>query len=115
MLVCAALLALACTDEEAVRREETLKGNLAQIRRAIAAYRADNGRYPSKLQDLVPRYLRQLPADPFGGEWRVTTEEAVLPNSDFQATTSEAPASVVIDVHSSAPGTDRAGVPYANY
>ena len=111
----AALLALACQDKEAIRREETLKGNLAQIRRAIAAYRADNGRYPSKLQDLVPQQLQQRPADPFGGEWRVTTEETVLPNSDFQTTTSEAPASVVIDVHSSAPGKDSTGVPYANY
>jgi len=50
-----------------------------------------------------------------GGEWRIATEETVQPSSDFQTTTSEAPVPVVIDVHSGAPGTDRNGVPYANY
>ena len=115
-LLLLALVALACKDHERIDREAALKTNLARIRQAINAYRAANGSYPHALTDLVPRYLSQIPADPFGGEWRVTTEETVQPNSDFQtATTAAAPPAVIIDVRSNAPGTDRNGVPYANY
>lgn len=110
-----ALLALACKDQERIDREEALKTNLAQIRRAINAYRTEHGTYPHALADLVPKYLPAIPADPVGGGWRVTTEETVIPNTDFQATTTTAPPTVIIDVRSNAPGTDRNGVPYANY
>jgi general secretion pathway protein G len=110
-LVVLALLALACKDQERIQRDEALKQNLAQMRRAIAAYHTEQGRYPSSLNDLVPKYLPAIPA----GEWRVTTEETVQPNADFQTTTSAPPVSVVIDVHSGEAGTDRNGVPYANY
>ena len=111
-----ALLALACKDHERIDREEALKTNLGQIRRAIAAYRTQQGTYPHALTDLVPKYLPALPVDPVGGgAWRETTEETVLPNSDFQTTTNAAAPSVIIDVRSSAVGTDRNSVPYANY
>ena len=106
-----ALLALACKDQERIQREEALKQNLAQLRRAISAYHTEQGRYPSSLNDLVPKYLPAIPA----GEWRVTTEETVPPNADFQTTTSAPATSVVIEVHSGEAGTDRNGVPYANY
>ena len=111
-----ALLALACKDREPDLGAVT-KQHLAQMRAAIARYKADTGKYPERLETLVPRYLRAIPRDPLtnAADWRVTTEETVLPSSDFQTTTAAAPASVVIDVHSSAPGTDRNGVPYANY
>lgn len=113
-----ALLALACKDQERIDREEALKTNLAQVRRALTAYRSEHGTYPHALTDLVPKYLPALPADPIGGgDWRVTTEETVQPNNDFQTTTTTAaaPRTVIIDVRSNAPGTDRNGVPYANY
>lgn len=111
-----ALLALSCKDQERIQREDALKQNLAQMRSAIAAYHTDEGRYPPSLDALVPKYLPAIPA----GDWRVTTEETVQPNADFQTTdfqtTSAAPATpVVIDVHSGEAGTDRNGVPYANY
>ncbi len=106
-----ALLALACKDEERIQRDEALKQNLTQMRRAIASYHMEQGRYPPSLDDLVPKYLPSIPA----GEWRVTTEETVQPNADFQTTTSAPSTSVVIEVHSGEAGTDRNGVPYANY
>ena len=115
-LLALALFALACKgNEDVLRREEALRQNLAQIRGAIAAYRAEHGRHPARLEDLVPKHLPAIPADPMGGDWRVTTEETVQPSSDFQTGTSEAPQSVVIDVHSGAAGKDASGVPYANY
>ena len=117
LLLLAALLALACKDEDRIRREETLKQNLVQMRRAITAYRAAEGRYPHALQDLVPGYIATIPVDPITqtSDWRVTTEETVQPSSDFQTTTAAVAAPVIIDVHSNAPGADRNGVPYANY
>lgn len=33
---------------------------------ALRAYRLDNGHYPQTLNELVPRYLKKNPADPFG-------------------------------------------------
>jgi hypothetical protein len=34
---------------------------------ALRAYRLENGAYPAQLKELAPRYLKQVPADPFGG------------------------------------------------
>lgn len=115
MLVCV-LLALACKDHEAEAASFT-KRYLEEMRAAIARHKAETGHYPQRLEDLIPKYLRVIRPDPLthAADWRVTTEETVLPSSDFQTTTSAAPVPVVIDVHSNAPGTDRNGVPYANY
>jgi hypothetical protein len=33
---------------------------------ALRAYKLENGAYPVELKDLVPRYLKQIPADSFG-------------------------------------------------
>ena len=112
-----ALLALACRERYDPQRDLALKQTLAQIRAAIAKYRADHGQHPPSLEALVPRYLPRIPADPVTGaaDWRLTTEESVQPSADFTTDTSAAPPSVVVDVHSTAPGADRDGVPYANY
>lgn len=46
-------------------REATLRESLAVMRDAIDKYRADLGRYPESLEDLVTRrYLRRVPPDP---------------------------------------------------
>jgi len=46
-------------------REATLRESLAVMRDAIDKYRADTGRYPEALEDLVSRrYLRRVPPDP---------------------------------------------------
>lgn len=112
-----ALLALACRETYDPRRDAALKQTLAQMRGAIAKYRAEHGQHPPSLEALVPKYLPRIPADPVTGsaDWRLTTEESVQPSADFTTGTAAAPASVVVDVHSTAPGADRDGVPYANY
>lgn len=112
-----ALLALACRETHDVQRDVTLKQTLAQMRAALAKYRADHGTHPPSLQALVPRYLPRIPADPLTGtaDWRVTTEESVQPSADFTTGTAAAAPAVVVDVHSAAPGADGNGVPYANY
>ena len=107
----------ACRERYDVERDTVLKQHLAQMRAAIAAYRKDHGQYPPTLNDLVPNYIRKVPADPLtmAQDWRVTTEETVQPSSDFQTSTTPASQTVVIDVHSAAPGADRNGVLYSNY
>jgi hypothetical protein len=35
---------------------------------ALAAYHADNGRYPAKLDELVPKYFERIPDDVFSGK-----------------------------------------------
>jgi hypothetical protein len=37
----------------------------ALLQVALAKYRLDQGKYPSKLMDLVPEYLENLPVDPY--------------------------------------------------
>lgn len=100
------------------QRATALKDNLASMRKAIAAFRASEGRYPRTLEELVPKYLRRIPVDPVTGTastWRVTTEETVQPNSDFVATTAPKTEKYIVDVHSGASGKDATGVPFADY
>ncbi len=65
--------ALICLVMPAVRKVQTAHDRLEQTRRnlhvafALAAYRADRGRYPAKLADLAPKYLAAVPGDVFSG------------------------------------------------
>jgi len=82
-------------------REAVLRRNLAMMRTAIKTFHDDQGRYPRSLDELVPRYVRSIPRDPMTNErdWRVDTEQVVLPSGDF-TTNSTVTESYVVDVHS---------------
>src|SRR5262249_39203379 len=45
----------------------TMELELTKTTFAIAAYRADAGKFPEKLEDLVPKYLAKVPHDIFTG------------------------------------------------
>jgi hypothetical protein len=57
----------------AIRKVQAAADRTAQIENnlhvafALAAYRADAGRYPAKLADLAPKYLTAVPGDVFSG------------------------------------------------
>lgn len=53
--------------QQAADRSEQLNHN-QQLAFALAAYRADNGKYPVKLEELVPKYLKSVPNDLFSGQ-----------------------------------------------
>jgi hypothetical protein len=53
--------------QNAVERINQSQLNL-QIAFALAAYRADNGHYPAKLEELAPKYLSSVPGDLFSGK-----------------------------------------------
>jgi general secretion pathway protein G len=52
-------------------KEGVLKENLFQINDAIDKYLYDKGQYPTSLEDLIGKYLRKIPMDPFAkkAEW----------------------------------------------
>ena len=39
--------------------------DLTKLAFSLAAYRADHGSYPARLDDLVPKYAREIPKDVF--------------------------------------------------
>lgn len=98
-------------------RSVALTSALSEIRAAIRKFHSENGRYPSTLEELVPNYVRRVPADPItnAANWRTTTEETVTPSDDFSTAPAPKAQSVIIDVHSSAPGTDANGRAYSDY
>lgn len=58
-----AVLALGDSADQAV--DATRRNNRNTIRRSIDGFRADRGRYPESLFELVEkRYLREVPVDP---------------------------------------------------
>ena len=93
-------------------RQDRLTATLQTLRGSLRSFREKNGRYPSSLAELG-----NVPADPITGkvDWAVTTEEAVQPASDFTATQMEGRKSVIIDVRSSAIGTDAQGKAWSSY
>ncbi len=53
--------------QTAYDRSEQTQRNL-RVAFALAAYRADRGRYPAKLDELAPKYLAAVPGDLFSGK-----------------------------------------------
>ena len=83
--------------------EAVLQENLYLIRDALDKHRADTGRYPESLDQLVGRkYLRGVPADPIT---RSTQTWIIIAPADPQE-------GAVYDVKSGAPGTGHNGKAY---
>jgi hypothetical protein len=53
--------------QQAEDRSEQTQRNL-HVAFALAAYKADHGRYPMKLEQLTPKYLARVPGDLFSGK-----------------------------------------------
>lgn len=69
LLLPAVSAACEAEDRAAMTRE------LAGLGFALAAYRAEHGRYPGRLADLAPKYVDTVPGDIFsGGELRYRSE-----------------------------------------
>lgn len=83
-------------------RDLALKQDLKTVRDSIDKFRADRGRDPSDLAELVTaRYLRELPVDP------VTDSAATWVPVQVDGG--------VHDLHSGAPGNGADGTPYASW
>lgn len=109
MAILAALLTLAAPryfDSLERAKESALRTDLRIMREAIDKHRADTGRLPQGLEQLVEaRYLRAIPLDPItdrADTW-VLTQDAMDGLSG------------VVDVHSGAPGSARDGTSYSSW
>lgn len=99
-------------------KEAVLRTNLREIRESLERHYADQGRYPGSLAELVPKYLRRVPDDPFtksNTSWipvfqEEGAEEAIGPEVDDLG---EAPG--ILDVKSAAPGVAIDGSSYADW
>lgn len=79
-------------------KEATLKANLFIFRDTIDQFRADQGRYPDVLSELVEmKYLRAIPVDPFTSSAETWVEVPVSAGAE----------SGTFDVHS---GSDLKGI-----
>ena len=96
-------------------RETALKKDLHDMREAIDNFYADKQRYPSDLNELVPKYLQRIPKDPItkAQDWNAITEQPdpdEPPNNDASG---NPVAPGISDVKSKAPGsTMDENVPY---
>jgi general secretion pathway protein G len=120
LLVVLAIVALLLTiatpryvDHVERAKEATLRVSLKTMRDAIDHFDAEQGRWPSGLEELVERrYLAALPVDPLTDRrdsWiAVTPAELANPPAD-------APSVGLADVHSGAAGAGRDGTPYRDW
>ena len=99
-------------------KESVLKTNLRTIREALEQHYADRARYPSTLDELVPKYLKSVPFDPFAKSadlWLLVYEEE---SEDEPPAVDENGLELgpgIEDVHSSSPETAIDGTKYADW
>lgn len=99
-------------------REAALMDNLASMRKAIDSFYADRQRYPSDLNELVPNYIRRIPADPITGQvdWETVMEDPMSLDGEMSSETDPEAMSTpgVMDVKSRAEGQTLNNVPYTD-
>ena len=96
-------------------RETALKKDLHDMREAIDNFYADKQRYPADLNELVPKYLKKIPADPITKQvdWDAIAESPDPEEPESLDATGNPVAPGITDVKSKAPGnTMDDNVPY---
>ena len=115
--VAAAIAIVAACGEPKPAKSDVMRHNLTEMRKAIRDFREDKHRSPKSLNELVQaKYLHSLPKDPITGaaDWHVVTEQPVRID-DFSGTPPPPAAPAIVDVRSSASGTDPNGKPWSEY
>ena len=95
-------------------QEAALKDNLYSMRKAIDNFYADKQRYPANLEELVPNYIRRIPADPVSGQpdWDLVMDDPLDEDSTAETDPTALMAPGVVDVKSKAEGRTLDGVAY---
>jgi general secretion pathway protein G len=111
ILIVASIAAPIYRTCEVRTREAVLRDHLFTLRALIDRFTLDNGRPPTRLEELVEKgYLGRLPTDPFTGSnetWREDKDEAPL--SPQQTSLG------IKDVHSGSQEASLAGTPYSSW
>jgi len=73
-------------------QETALRDDLTQMRKAIDNFYADKQRYPHDLNELVPDYLRKIPADPITrqADWEQVQDNPQNPDETADTNTENA-------------------------
>jgi len=101
-------------------QEAALRADLHEMRKAIDDYYADKQKFPGDLQELVPHYLRKIPADPItkAVDWETVqnqpgSEDSPAPDpTEAEKQGNEGGAAGIVDVKSKAKGKTSDNVPY---
>ena len=72
--VIVASLAAQYRSWSADRRLADAFSHVAEVGAALERYHLDSGKYPDELKTLVPKYLKEVPGDPFGGSLRYSSD-----------------------------------------
>lgn len=91
-------------------KEAVLKHNLAMIRERFDQFKADKGKYPTSIEELVEGgYLREIPEDPMTetNEWELIYEDYDPDQPDEELG--------INDVRSLSPNTGTNGLPYSEW
>ena len=98
LLVVACLVFGACTDHSK-EISEANKTTAEQIISALENYSQDNGRFPSQLSDLVPRYLFVLPETTEGVEFFYKADKVVEYYLCFEISSGKIPGCCYVPQH----------------
>jgi len=115
--ILAAIAVVNVKNAQRKAQETALRDDLTQMRKAIDNFYAYKQRYPHDLNELVPDYLRKIPADPITKQpdWEAVQDNPL--NQDQTAdtntpdTANQGPG--IIDVKSKAPGQTLDHVAYS--
>ncbi len=66
--ICLRLMLVSVGMAQSIRDQNCVRRDLSIVALALAAYKAEKGKYPEKLQDLSPDYLKTLPKDFYSGK-----------------------------------------------
>jgi len=99
-------------------KEAVLRTNLREIRESLERHYADQGRYPGSLEELVPKYLRRIPDDPFtksNATWIPVFQEADEEETVGPVAADPDAKPGILDVKSAAVGVAVDGTSYADW
>jgi general secretion pathway protein G len=101
-------------------KEAVLRTNLRTLRDALEQFYGDKGHYPAALDELVPKYVKVMPTDPFTKKnttWVPVLEEESEGGDEVgpppEEGSTDGPG--ILDVHSAATGVGLDGVPYKEW
>lgn len=101
-------------------RESALRADLHEMRKAIDDFYADKQRFPSSLDELKPKYLREIPKDPITEtkDWVTVSDTPGSEDSSAPEPTEADKANGqqpgISDVHSNAKGMTLDKTPYSD-
>jgi general secretion pathway protein G len=112
--ILAAIAIPAYRDSVKKAKEAVLRENLFQLRNLLNQYKADKGKYPSSLNDLVASgYLRMVPVDPIAQD--STSWVPVYNEPNPEEMMDDQVDQGIISVDSGAKGVSLDGTPYSEW